>query len=166
MIEAECPRPPADLLPAESAVEVFESFSAACFESELLKAQFVTSNVADTVHQRCADTAAAEVGMGLNAFDRAPVRNDSVPVSTQAQPSGEGTVELGEQEPAVLRIKACDELIRDWSQVSVSSGKRERMTELRAGTVITSSAPETAESRIATSTRPNPASCRFSPVRP
>jgi len=125
VIEAERTRPPADLLPAESAVEVFESFSASCFESELFEAQFVTSNVADTVHQRGADTAAAEVGMGLNPFDHAPVRNDPVPVSTQAQPTSEDIVDFGEQELAVLGIKVCDELICDRAHV-VDADRRKR----------------------------------------
>ena len=126
MGEAERIRPPADLLPAESAVEVFESFSAPCLEPELFQTQFVTGNVADTVHQRGADTAAAEVGMGLNALDHAPVRNDAVPVSAQAQPPSEDAVELGEQEPAVLGIKIGDELNRDCAHVvETDRGKRE-----------------------------------------
>ena len=92
----------------------------------MFEAQFVTGDVAGTVHQRGSDTAAAEVGMGLNPFDRAPVRDDPVPVSAQAQPSGEDIVEFGEQELAVLGIKACDELIGDgFHVVDADRGKRE-----------------------------------------
>ena len=99
--------------PAEPAVEGLESFPASCFESQLLEAQFVTGNVTNTAHQRGADASAAEVGVGLHPFDRAPVRNDPVPVPAQAQPAGEDTAGCGQQEPAVLGSRLGDELIRD-----------------------------------------------------
>jgi len=91
----------------------------------LFEAQFVTGDVAGTVHQRGSDTAAAEVGMGLNPFDRAPVRDDPVPVSAQAQPSGEDTVDSGEQELAVTGIKLGYELMRGCAHV-VDTNRRKR----------------------------------------
>ena len=98
VVEAERIWPSADLPPSEPPVEVFESFSAACFEPELFKAQFVAGNFPDVAHQRGADAPAAAVGVGLNPGDRAPVRNDPGSVPAQVQPSGEDAAELGEQD--------------------------------------------------------------------
>ena len=122
--EAERSGPSADPLPAESSVEVLESDAGPGGEVELFQSRVVAGDLACAVHQGCSDTAATEVGVGLDVVDGAPVGNHGMGVTADAHPASEHPVDRGEDKPAALRGEAGDELLGDRRDMGDIDGRK------------------------------------------
>lgn len=101
--EAEGPGPATDLTPSESAVEVLQTLFSPGSEIELFEPHVVAGYLPQLTHEGGADTAPAELGVGLKVVDRAPVPDEPVGIVVEDNPSGKNVVESGGDESAVLR---------------------------------------------------------------
>jgi hypothetical protein len=101
---------------------------------ELFESEFVTGDLPQLAHESGPDTTAAEIGVGLEVVDRAPVLDESVGITVKDDPSGKAVIESGGDESAVLRVETAKELVRDWRDVVVLDGReRESGSAARVG---------------------------------
>jgi hypothetical protein len=124
--EPELAGPAAYFPPAEPGVEVFESYSPAGREVELLEAQFVPGDLPEPVHKSRSDALVAVRGLGLEVVDGPPVGDEGTGVAAEDYPSCERPVDAGQQYPASLRVEAAGQGIDCRGDVAgVDRGKRE-----------------------------------------
>lgn len=99
---------------------------------QLFKTELVAGDLPELLDEGGPDSAAAEGGVSLEVVDGAPVSDESVGIAVEDDPPGKDAVDLGDEEPTLLRVETAEELVRDRRDVVVADG-REREPRGAAG---------------------------------
>src|SRR2546423_789536 len=104
------PRPAADHLPAQPAVEVLKAGAAPQCQVKLLKTHLLAGDAPGLCHQGAADSLTPESGVRLQTVDGSPVRHQRAQLTLDVEPARQDTVGQCQQEPAAPWVQASDQL--------------------------------------------------------